>query len=46
MLPGDGVCCKPSPQLPVEVSGKRMQEVYERIKTPYKYGVVFQHSGY
>ncbi len=39
-----GVCCKPSPQLPLEVSAETMQEVYERIKTPYKYGVVFQHS--
>ncbi|SEJ62365.1 hypothetical protein SAMN05192553_106141 [Cyclobacterium xiamenense] len=39
-----GVCCKPSPQLPLEVSMETMQEVYERIKTPYKYGVVFQHS--
>lgn len=26
-----------------EVSPERMEEVYQAIKTPYKYGVVFQH---
>ncbi|GAB3175320.1 hypothetical protein [Telluribacter humicola] len=32
-----------APEFIKVVDQERMQEVYEEIKTPYKYGVVFRH---
>lgn len=40
---GLAACTPQAKKLPQNVSQEAMEEVYEEIKTPFKYGVVFQH---
>ncbi|GAA0879321.1 hypothetical protein GCM10009119_22890 [Algoriphagus jejuensis] len=36
-------CKSPIQELPLDIPQHIMEEVYEEVKTPFKYGVVFQH---